>query len=50
MAKKNDTQPDMKQLEKRVKDANSIGKKLAQCKEKVTRLAATVKELDKKVS
>ena len=50
MAKESDEQPDMKQIEKRTKEAKALAKELDQCKKKLSRIAAQAKELEKKVS
>jgi len=50
MAKKPDEQPDMKQIEKRVKDAKVVEKQLDRCHKELCSIAEDVKELDKKFS
>ena len=50
MAKKPDEQPDMKQIEKRTKEAKALQKELEQCKKELSGLAAHVAQLEKQVS
>jgi hypothetical protein len=50
MAKKPDEQPDMKQVEKRTKEAKALQKELDQCKKDLIGIAAHVTQLEKKVS
>ena len=45
MAKKPDEQPDMKEIEKSLKDANELCKKLNQCSKEVDCLVEQAKEL-----
>jgi hypothetical protein len=49
MAKKGGEQPDMKEIEKRAKDAKKVAKELEQCKKELASAAAKVKELREKV-
>jgi hypothetical protein len=49
MAKKPDQQPDMKEIEKSLKEANELSKKLNQCSKDVDCLVEQAKQLKENV-